>query len=99
MSLSPSDDYGSSHPEGQCPDSASGGTGLVPSRGALTGVGAGGENINIYLEIRKKIANLIACFQLVYPPPMDLLGSSNGSKYRGNAAIHTSPPLLIAKKK
>ena len=47
MSLSPSDGYGSSHPEGQCPDSASGGTGLVPSRGALTGVGAGGENINI----------------------------------------------------
>ena len=45
MSLSPSDGYGSSHPEGQCPDSASGGTGLVPSRGALTGVGAGGENI------------------------------------------------------
>ena len=30
---------------------------------------------------------------------MDLLGSSTGSKYRGNAAIHTSPPLLIAKKK
>ena len=30
---------------------------------------------------------------------MDLLGSSTGSKYRGNAAIHTSPPLLTAKKK
>ena len=26
---------------------------------------------------------------------MDLLGSSTGSKDRGNAAIHTSPPLLI----
>ena len=45
MSLSPYVAYGSSHPEGQCPDSLSGGTGLVPSRGALTGVGAGGENI------------------------------------------------------
>ena len=32
----------------------------------------------------KRFANLIACFQLVYPPPMDLLGSSTGSKYRSN---------------
>ena len=30
---------------------------------------------------------------------MHLLGSSTGSKYRGNAAIHTSPPLKKKKKK
>ena len=30
---------------------------------------------------------------------MDLLGSSTGLKYRGNAATHTSPPSLIKKKK